>query len=55
MSLTSTWSLVGSHSESNLSPHDDRWMVTYLRGALGPKVTIRERAPNTPAKGPWDP
>lgn len=29
MSLTSTWSLVGSHPESNLGPHNDRWMVTY--------------------------
>jgi hypothetical protein len=35
MWVTSTWSLVGTHPESNLGPHNDRWMVTYPRGPLG--------------------
>ena len=34
MSVTSTWSLVGTHPESNLGHHNDRWMVTYQRGPL---------------------
>ena len=29
MGVTSTWSLVGTHPESNLGHHNDRWMVTY--------------------------
>ena len=34
MGVTSTWSLVGTHPESNLGHHNDRWMVTYPRGPL---------------------
>ncbi len=32
MSVTSTRSLVGTHPESNLGLHNDRWMVTYPHG-----------------------
>ena len=34
MWVTSTWSFVGTHPESNLGHHNDRWMVTYPRGPL---------------------
>jgi hypothetical protein len=53
MSLTSTWWLVGSHSESSLSPHNDRLMVTYQRGLLVPFLhRARSRIPESAARTP---
>ena len=41
MWVTSTWSLVGTHPESNLGHHNDRWMVTYPRGRLSLPIVLR--------------
>ena len=49
MGVTSTWSLVGTHPESNLGHHNDRWMVTYPARPLSQMpVASRAMASATP-------